>query len=172
MGGSGSEAVGAALGTRPSTPLFPSGPRALAPPMKTPDLRSAFASARTIAVVGCSPRAFQVSHRIAQYIQDAGYRMVPVNPNQTEILGETCYPSLDDIPDDVEVDIVDVFRRSEHTRGVVEDAVRRAVRTGQRPLVWTQLGVHSPEAQALAEAGGLPYVANRCLMVDHRALVS
>ena len=127
-------------------------------------------SARTIAVVGCSPRAFQTSHRIARYIQDAGFEMVPVNPNHDEILGATAYPDLVSIPDGVEVDVIDVFRRPEFVADVVRDAADRAERTGRRPVVWTQIGVHSPEAQALADKAGLPYVRNRCLMVDHAAL--
>lgn len=135
------------------------------------DLAAVLSSARTIAVVGCSPRAFQTSHRIADYLQQVGYRIVPVNPHHDEILGEPCYPDLLSIPDTVQIDIVDVFRRPEHVPGVVQDAVDRAERTGERPLIWTQIGVHHPEARALAEAAGLPYVADRCLMVDHAALV-
>ncbi len=135
-----------------------------APPV---DVRQTVRAMRTIAVVGCSPRGFQTSHRIAQYLQNAGLRIVPVNPNQTEILGETCYPSLLAIPEDVEIDVVDVFRRPEHTAGVVQDAADRAERTGQNPVVWTQLGVSSREAEALAEELGIPYVVDRCLMVDH-----
>ena len=139
--------------------------------MQIADLRNALLSARTIAVVGCSPRAFQTSHRIAQYLQAAGYRIVPVNPHHEEILSEPAYPDLQSIPDAVEVDIVNVFRRSEHTAGVVRDAAARAVPTGRSPLIWTQLGVHSTEAEAAAAEAGLPYVAERCIMVDHRALV-
>ena len=139
--------------------------------MQTPNLKEALATAQTIAVVGCSPRGFQTSHRIARYLQHAGYRVIPVNPNHDEILGETAYPDLQSIPPEVEIDIVNVFRRSEHTRGVVADTAERAEATGQRPLVWTQLGVHSPEAEALAEKESLPYVAERCIMVDHSALL-
>lgn len=139
--------------------------------MSSLDPAAALRSAQTIAVVGCSPRGFQTSHRIARYIQDAGIRMVPVNPNHDEILGERAYPDLASIPEDVEIDIVDVFRRPEHTAGVVRDAAERAEQTGQRPLIWTQIGVHSAEAERLAEEAGLPYVANRCLMVDHAGLV-
>ena len=139
--------------------------------MQIADLRNALLSARTIAVVGCSPRAFQTSHRIAQYLQAEGYRIVPVNPHHEEILGEPAYPDLQSIPDEVEVDIVNVFRRSEYTEGVVRDAAARAERTGRHPLIWTQLGVHSAEAEGAAEDAGLPYVAERCIMVDHRALV-
>jgi predicted CoA-binding protein len=138
--------------------------------VSSPDVAALLRSARTVAVVGCSPRAFQVSHRIARYIQDVGFRMIPVNPHHDEILGERAYPDLVSIPDDVEVDVVDVFRRPEFTAGVVRDASDRAERTGRRPAIWTQIGVSSPEAEALAAEAGLPYVADRCLMVDHAAL--
>ena len=126
---------------------------------------------KTVAVVGCSPRGFQTSHRIAQYLQNVGVRIVPVNPHHDEILGERCYPSLLAIPEDVEVDVVDVFRQPQHTAGVVQDAADRAERTGQNPLVWTQIGVHSADAERLAAETGVPYVADRCLMVDHAAAV-
>ena len=135
------------------------------------DLRSALADAQTIAVVGCSPRATRTSHAIARYLQDAGYTVIPVNPHRDELLGETCYPDVTAIPADVQVDIVNVFRRPEHTPGVVRETAERAEATGQKPLVWTQLGVHHPEAQQLAEDAELPYIANRCIMVDHRSLV-
>jgi len=143
---------------------------AATPMPSSPDIASVLRDARTIAVVGCSPRGFQTSHRIARYIQNAGFTMIPVNPNHDEILGEPAYPDLDSIPDDVEIDIVDVFRRPEFTPDVVRDAAARAERTGNRPVIWTQIGVHSPDAQTLADEAGLPYVADRCLMVDHAAL--
>ena len=138
--------------------------------MSSPDINAALRSVRTVAVVGCSPRAFQTSHRIARYLQNVGLRIIPVNPHHDEILGETAYPDLVSIPDDVEIDIVDVFRRPEFTPDVVRDAIDRAERTGHKPLVWTQIGVHAPEAERLAAEAGLPYVADRCLMVDHAAL--
>ncbi len=141
-------------------------------PLSPTDLARALREARTIAIVGCSPRAFQTSHRIAQYLQRVGYRVVPVNPHQSEILGETCYPDLLSIPEEIDIDIVNVFRRPEHTPGVAQDAADRAERTDTAPLVWTQLGVHHPEAERIAEAAGLPYVANRCLMVDHAAFAA
>ncbi|MEM6327560.1 MAG: CoA-binding protein [Bacteroidota bacterium] len=137
--------------------------------MDSDALRTVLASVRTVAVVGCSPRGFQTSHRIARYLQEAGLTIVPVNPYHEEILGETAYPDLVSIPDETEIDIVNVFRRSEHTAGVVRDAAARAVRTGRAPLIWTQIGVHSTEAETAAAEAGLPYVADRCLMVDHRA---
>lgn len=138
--------------------------------MSSHDIAQRLREARTVAVVGCSPRAFQTSHRIARYLKDAGFRIVPVNPHHAEILGETCYPDLLSIPDDVDVDIVNVFRRPEHTPGVAQDAADRAERTATAPLIWTQIGVHHPEAERIAREAGLDYVADRCLMVDHAAL--
>lgn len=131
------------------------------------DLQTVLENARTIAVVGCSPRASQTSHRIARYLLDVGYTVIPVNPYHDEILGQRCYPDLQHIPAEVEVDIVNVFRRPQFTEGVVQDAVERMEATGQRPVIWTQIGVHSQPAARLAEAHGLPYVANRCTMVEH-----
>ena len=131
------------------------------------DLAALLREARTIAVVGCSPRASQTSHRIARYLLDAGFTVVPINPHHAELLGTRCYASLLDVPEAVAVDVVNVFRRPEHTAGVVQDAADRAERTGQRPTIWTQLGVSSPEAETLAGEHGLPYVANRCIMVEH-----
>ena len=135
------------------------------------DLRAILEDARTIAVVGCSPRPTRTSHRIARYLQDAGYTVVPVNPHHDELLGVPCYPDLLSIPEDTEIDIVNVFRQPRFTEGVVQDAVDRSERTGERPVIWTQLGVSTQEAQRLAEAHGLPYVANRCSMVEHARLL-
>lgn len=126
-------------------------------------------AARTVAVIGCSPRAGRAAHFVPRYLQGAGLRIVPVNPHHDEIFGERCYPSLSAIPDDVPIDIVDIFRRPEFVPAVVEEAADRARRTGQRPLIFTQVGVHHPEAQRVAKEHDLPYVANRCLMVDYRA---
>jgi uncharacterized protein len=124
-------------------------------------------NARTIAVVGCSPRPSHTSHYIAQYLMDAGYTVIPVNPYHDELLGERCYPDLVSIPATTAIDIVNVFRRSEFTADTVRDAAKRAMSTGRQPVIWTQLGVHSAEAQKAAEEAGLPYVASRCIMVDH-----
>ena len=140
------------------------------PMPSSPDVAAVLRSATTIAVVGCSPRGFQTSHRIARYIQDAGIDMIPVNPHHDEILGAAAYPDLVSIPDDVVVDIVDVFRRPEFAADVVRDAADRAERTGHKSVIWTQIGVSSPEAEQLAAEAGLPYIADRCLMVDHAAL--
>ncbi|MEM6337066.1 MAG: CoA-binding protein [Bacteroidota bacterium] len=126
-----------------------------------------FQQAQTIAVVGLSPNQWRDSYGVARYMQRAGYRIVPVNPKYEDILGEPCYPDLASIPADIRIDIVDIFRRPEHTAGVVAETAARAERTGERPVIWTQLGVSSFEAQSVAEQAGLPYVADRCLKVVH-----
>ena len=134
------------------------------------DLRRALDDARVIAVVGCSPRATRTSHRIARYLQDAGYTVVPVNPHHDELLGVPCYPDVLHIPEDAHVDIVNVYRQPRFTEGVVQDTLDWGERTQRKPLVWTQLGVSSREAERLAAAHGLPYVANRCIMTEHARL--
>lgn len=131
------------------------------------DIKSILENAKTIAVVGCSPRSSRTSHRIAQYLQERGYKIVPINPHHDELLGEPCYPNLDSIPDNVEIDIVDIFRRPQFTLEVVNDAILRSIRTGHKPVIWTQIGVHSQEAQRAAEEAGFEYVANRCTLVEH-----
>ena len=131
------------------------------------DLLTILKEAETIAVVGCSPRSTRTSHRIALYLQDAGYRVIPVNPHRDELIGTTCYPDVQSIPDDVQVDIANIFRRPQYTADMVRDALARAEKTGRQPVVWTQLGVSSQEAERLAQEAGLPYVKNRCIMVEH-----
>ena len=135
-----------------------------------PDLKAILSDAETVAVVGCSGREERTSHKIARYLQDNGYRVVPINPGYDDVLGEPCYPDVQSVPEDVRLDVVNVFRRREHAAEMVRDAVERAEQTGARPAVWTQLGVSSDEAEALAEEGELPYVNNRCIMVEHGRL--
>jgi len=142
------------------------------PDVETPDLRTVLEDAATIAVVGCSGRPARTSHKIARYMQNRGYRIVPVNPNYDEVLGETCYPDLTSIPADVEVDIVDIFRRPEHTADMVRTAVERVRQTNEHPVIWTQLGVSSTEAEDLAAEAGLPYVRNRCIKVAYDRLLA
>jgi predicted CoA-binding protein len=120
---------------------------------------------RTIAVVGLSSKPDRPSHDVAAYLQRAGYRIVPVNPRETEVLGEPAYATLRDIPADLPIDVVDVFRRAEETPEVARDAVAIGART-----LWLQLGIANDEARAIAEAGGLTVIMDRCLKVDHRRL--
>lgn len=128
-------------------------------------LRRALAGTRTIAVVGLSSKPDRPSHDVAAYLQRAGYRIVPVNPRETEVLGEPAYATLRDIPAEVPIDIVDVFRRAEETPEVARDAVAIGART-----LWLQLGIANDEARAIAEEGGLTVIMDRCLKVDHRRL--
>ena len=123
--------------------------------------RDLLVDARTVAVVGLSSDPSKASHGVSAYMQAQGYRIIPVNPTETEVLGEPAYPTLAEVP--VPIDIVDVFRRPEFCAEVAREAV--AAGAG---AVWLQLGIRSAEAQAIAEAAGLDYVEDRCIMVEHR----
>ncbi len=124
-----------------------------------------FEAARTIAVVGCSPRRERTSHQIAAAMQGRSYRIIPVHPAGGSILGETVYTDLASIPRETRIDIVNVFRRSEHTPALA----RAAVDLGARAL-WLQQGVYSEEAARIATGGGLVCVMDQCIAVIHRLL--
>jgi hypothetical protein len=142
------------------------------PTASTADFEAMLDATETIAVVGCSANPDRTSHRIARYLQDAGFQVIPVNPTYDEVLGETCYPDLPSVPEGHTIDIVNIFRAPEHTADMVRDALRRIEQTGERPVIWTQRGVSSDEARQLAEEAGLPYVKDRCIMVEHSRLVA
>lgn len=127
------------------------------------ELRALMGNSHTIAVVGLSSKRWRDSYRVASYLQRAGYRIIPVNPKETEVLGEKAYPSLLDVPDPV--DVVDVFRRAELTPAVA----REAVQIGAKAL-WLQLGIISEEAARIAEEGGLSVIMGFCLMNEHGRL--
>lgn len=114
----------------------------------------------TIAIVGLSPKADRPSYRVATYLQNHGYRIIPVHPTADTILGEKVYSRLEDIPEPV--DIVDVFRKPEDTPPVAEAAVR----IGAKAL-WLQLGIENEVAGSIAEAGGLEVVQNKCIKIEH-----
>jgi len=118
---------------------------------------------KTIAVVGLSGRRFRPSYGVAEYMQSAGYRIIPVNPNESEVLGEKAYARLEDIPE--AVDIVDIFRRSEF----VPDVVEAAIRIGAK-VIWMQEGVEHSGAAQNAEVAGLTVVMDRCILKEHRKL--
>lgn len=129
------------------------------------ELRALLLRARTIAVVGLSPKPHRPSHSVARYLQRAGYRIVPVNPGYDSLLGEKSYPNLAAAARDHTIDIVDVFRRSEHAGGVVDDAI--AIHP---QLIWLQQGVVDAAAAARAAGAGVPFVMDRCLAVEHSHL--
>jgi uncharacterized protein len=126
------------------------------------EIRSALASAKTIAVVGCSPNPDRSSHAIARYLREQGYRVIPVNPGHRQILGETCYRSLSEIPDDVKIDIVDVFRRSDQVAPVADQAIARGA-----GFFFMQQGVIDADAARRLEAAGIPVAMDRCILVEH-----
>ena len=125
------------------------------------DMDRILESSRVIAVVGLSSRDYRPSYRIAEYLQNAGYRVIPVNPNETEVLGEKAYPSLEDVPETV--DVVNIFRRSELVPPIVEAAIRVGAKT-----IWMQEGVIHEEAAQRARAAGLQVVMDRCIFKEHR----
>lgn len=132
-----------------------------------PDLKKILEDAKTIAVVGCSDDPSRTSYGIARYLQDHGYRIIPVNPNITACHGERAYPNLESLPEDAEIDIVNVFRNARYAAEMVEMAARYAEATGSKPVLWMQLGVSTAEARRLAEEAGLPYVEGQCIKVVH-----
>jgi predicted CoA-binding protein len=117
---------------------------------------------KNIAVVGLSSKPERPSYGVAAYMQRHGYNIIPVNPTEEEVLGQKCYPSLTDIPSEIEIDVVDVFRRAEETPPVIDEAIARGVKA-----VWLQLGIANAEARQKAEAAGLLYVENKCIKIEH-----
>ena len=128
-----------------------------------PAIKKLLATARTIAVVGLSPKESRPSNMVARYLIEAGYTIIPVNPGQEEILGLNCYPDLGSIP--VPVDIVDIFRRSEDVPPIVAESIAIGAKA-----VWMQEGVVHAEAARTAQAAGLLVVMDRCLKTVHYGL--
>jgi predicted CoA-binding protein len=126
-----------------------------------PDVRTLLTTTRTWAVVGCSPDPHRDSHRIAALLKHRGFTIVPVNPTAEEILGERCYPTVADIPSEVEIDVVDVFRRSDAAGAHVDEAIARGARG-----VWLQLGVIDDAAAQRARDAGLLAVMDRCPAIE------
>ena len=129
------------------------------------EIRDLLISSKRIAVVGVSERAGRPSRHVAGYLVNAGYEVIPVNPNLDNWAGLKAYPSLRDVPG--QVDIVDVFRRPEHVAQVVEDAIASGA-----GAVWMQLGIVNEDAARTAIAAGLPVVMDACALVEHRRLVA
>jgi len=129
----------------------------------TPEIAELLTTSKTIAVVGLSSKRHRPSYGVTEYMQSQGYRIFPVNPRETEILGERVYPDLGSVPEPI--DIVNVFRRSEF----VPEIVDAAIRAGARAL-WLQEEVVHLEAAAKAEAAGLTVIMDRCILKEHRKL--
>ncbi|MPV85979.1 CoA-binding protein [Ostreibacterium oceani] len=131
--------------------------------MKTRD--DLFSTSQTIAIVGLSDNPERDSYKVAQYMQNAGYRIIPVNPKLTHLLGETAYASLSDIP--ISVDIVNIFRRSDAVPPIVDEAIAIGAKT-----IWMQLGVSHESAADKAKAQGLSVIMDKCIKIEHAALES
>ena len=121
---------------------------------------------RTVAVVGLSPKTHRASFEVSQYMQAQGWRIVPINPNASSILGETCYPSLTEAARHHRIELVNVFRNSEDVPPVVDEAIAIGAQA-----VWLQMGVVHDVAAEKARAAGLRVVQDRCLMVEHRKIL-
>jgi predicted CoA-binding protein len=115
---------------------------------------------KTIAMVGISDKEGRPSNTVAKYLKNHGYRIIPVNPNLKQVLGETCYPDLKSIPEPV--DVVDIFRRSEETDSLIDEAIAINPKA-----IWMQLGVTNPEGAAKAEAAGIEVIMDKCLKIEH-----
>ena len=122
---------------------------------------------RTIAVVGLSPKPDRASFDVARYMQAAGYRIIPVNPNATKVLGEKAYPTLYEAAQHEKIDLVNCFRNSEDIPPIIDDAIAVGAKA-----VWMQLGIVHAAAAAKAEAAGLLVVQDHCIKIDHRVLLS
>lgn len=132
-------------------------------PVTREDVERILTTSKTIAVVGLSDKPDRDSHQIAGYLQQAGYRIIPVNPRIAEALGEKAYPSLRDIPE--RVDVVQIFRRSQDVPPVVDEAIAIGAK-----VIWMQSGIVHEEAAARAEAAGVTVVMDACMRSVHRAL--
>jgi len=116
---------------------------------------------KIIAVVGLSSHPYRPSYEVSSYLQSVGYKIIPVNPNESEVLGEKSYPCLEDIP--VPVDIVDVFRRSEHVPPIADSAIRIRAKS-----LWLQQGIENSTAAEKACAAGLLVIEDACLLIEHK----
>jgi predicted CoA-binding protein len=136
--------------------LLPEGAKASADP-----ILEILKNHKTIAVVGLSSNPTRPSYGVAEYIKSAGYRIIPVNPNEKEVLGEKSYARLEEVPE--KIDVVDIFRRAEHVPPVVDGAIRAGAK-----VVWMQLGIENAAAAEKARAAGLIVVEDACIYVEHK----
>jgi predicted CoA-binding protein len=118
---------------------------------------------KNIAVVGLSSKPARPSFGVTQYMQSSGYRIIPVNPNETKVLGEKCYARLEDVPKSQKIEIVDIFRRSKDIPPVVDSAIKIGAK-----VIWMQQGIENHEAASKACAAGLIVIEDACILIEHR----
>lgn len=128
-----------------------------------PGLRRILSDCTTVAMVGLSANWYRPSYFVAKYLQEHGFRVIPVTPQYEEVLGEKCYPRLEDVPEPI--DVVDCFRRAEEIPALAESAVALGAK-----VLWMQLGIVHPEAAATAGAAGVEVVMNRCMKIEYARL--
>ena len=133
--------------------------------MKDAELKDTLRNVKTIAVIGISPKEDRPSYIVASYLKSKGYRVIPVRPDGEEILGEKVYHSLSEIPKEVSVDVVDIFRKSEEVPPIVAEAIQRGIK-----VVWMQEGVIHKEAGEKAEKAGSKVIMDRCIKKEHQRL--
>jgi uncharacterized protein len=130
------------------------------------EIKDILSRCKTVAVVGISPKEDRPSYRVASYLKSKGYRMIPIRPDEDYILGEKVYHHLMEIPKEIEVDVVDIFRKSEDVPLIVEEAMQRGAK-----VVWMQERIVNGEAAAKAERAGLKVVMDRCMKKEHERLL-
>jgi predicted CoA-binding protein len=134
--------------------------------MRDEEIKDTLCNVKTVAVVGISPKEDRPSYIVASYLKSKGYRIIPVRPDGEEILGEKVYHSLSEIPKEIGVDVVDIFRRSEDVPPIVEEAIQRGAK-----VVWMQEGVIHKEAGEKAEKVGVKVIMDRCMRKEHQRLL-
>ncbi len=132
--------------------------------MQDEEIEQILRESRVVAVVGCSTNPAKDAHKVPLYLKMQGYRVIPVNPFAEEILGEKAYPSLEDVPE--EIDIVNVFRPAEETPEIAKAAVKKKAK-----VLWLQLGIINEEAKKMAEEAGIKVIMNRCIKREHERLL-
>ena len=133
--------------------------------MKEEAMEDTLKNCKTVAVVGISLKSDRPSYIVAAYLQSKGYRIIPVRPDGEEVLGEKVYHRLPEIPKEIEIDVVDIFRRSEDVPPIVDEAIQRGA-----GVIWMQEGIVNPEASSRAEKAGLKVVMDRCMKKEHQRL--
>ncbi len=134
--------------------------------MEDKELKETLSNSKTIAIVGISPREDRPSYRVASYLQSKGYRIIPVRPDGDAILGEKVYHSLMEIPGEVQIDVVDIFRKSEDVLPVVHEAIQRGAK-----VIWMQEGVTHEEAAGIARQAGMKVFMDCCMKKEHQRLL-
>jgi predicted CoA-binding protein len=133
--------------------------------MKDEEIKEVLRSSKTVAIVGISPKEDRPSYGVASYLKSKGYRIIPVRPDGDEILGEKVYHGLTEIPGGIQIDVVDIFRKSEDVPPVVEEAIHRGAK-----VVWMQEGIINQDASEKAERAGLKVVMDLCMKKEHQRL--